>query len=331
MAAAPEWRFDPLTGRRVLISPDRGERPIRAAGECPFCAGHEAETPPEVLAYREPNSAPNGPGWRVRVVPNRYAAVQMDLAIDHGDRSLILPMRPAGSETSRHGSAPGLGVAEVFLECPQHETAFRNLSPTHVADVLRAWRDRLRFWRDDGRLAFAQVFRNEGPAAGASVEHCHSQLIGLPFVPPAVDEELRLAGPGCVFCGWLAAEAGGALFVTESAGFAVLCPPAPRFPGETWVLPKAHAPAFETLTDLELGALADVLRDLVGRIDRSFGRPDFNLIVKSAPFRPAGPFHWRIEALPRTISAAGWEWGTGVVITTMFPEQAADMLRRSRA
>src|SRR5262245_54318196 len=178
MAAAPEWRFDPLTGRRVLISPARAERPRAVGPACPFCEGHESETPPEVLAYRVAGSRPNGPGWRVRVVPNRYAAVRLDA--DRGSGPPGLPSRVlAGLEAGRHASKPGIGVAEVFLECPQHETAFCNLSAEQVRDIIRAWRDRLRFWEIDGRLAFAQVFKNEGPAAGASVEHCHSQLIGI--------------------------------------------------------------------------------------------------------------------------------------------------------
>ena len=319
MAALPEWRSDPLTGRRVLIAPDRADRPRSVGPACPFCEGHEAETPPEVLAYRDPDSRPNGRGWRVRVVPNRYAALRLDLEPE--------PV-PAGLEACRHESAPGFGVAEVFLESPRHETAFRNLPLSHVADVFRAWQDRLRHWRDDGRLDFAQVFKNEGPAAGASVEHCHSQLLGLPFVPPAVDEELarNAAGP-CGYCRWIATERGGPCWVAGSDRFAVVCPPSPRVPGETWVLPTNHAPSFEAMDDRGREDLATVVRDLLGRVSRAGGDPDYNLIVRSAPFRHDGTWHWRIELLPRLTTTAGWEWGTGLLINTMFPEQAARLLR----
>src|SRR5947209_789571 len=241
-------RFDPLTGRKVLISPDRADRPRAVGPACPFCEGHESETPPEVLAYREAGRSADGPGWRVRVVPNRYAALRLDIG---GGRPPGLPEEiPAGLEACRHVSSPGIGVAEVFLECPHHEKAFRNLSQSQAADVIRAWRDRLRCWKADGRIAFAQVFKNEGPAAGASVEHCHSQLIGIPFVPSAVEEELRLAATGpCRFCTWVAAARGGPVFVAESDGFIALCPAAPRFPGETWCLPNQHGSAFEASDD----------------------------------------------------------------------------------
>ena len=226
---------------------------------------------------------------------------------------------------------PGLGVAEVVLECPNHETAFRRLAVDQITDVIRAWRDRLRYWRDDGRLAFAQVFKNEGQAAGASVDHCHSQLIALPFVPPRIVDELKLATKNgeCAFCQWITSERDGPLFVAESDAFVVLSPRAPRFPGETWILANDHSPGFETLTDAEAGELAVVLRNLLERIDRVFAEPDFNLIIKSVPFRHDGPFHWRIEVLPRLTSTAGWEWGTGLLINTVFPEHAAERLRNA--
>jgi|SRR5262245_25087128 len=335
MATAPEWRFDALTGRRVLISPDRAERPLRAGPSCPFCEGHESETPAEMLAYRDAGSPPNGPGWRVRVVPNRYAAVRMDagesFADEPGALAIGVGLTPVANAPVLR--VPGTGVAEVFIECPRHETRFRNLSREQAADVLRAWRDRVRYWGDESSLAFVQVFKNEGPAAGASVEHCHSQLIGIPFVPPEVEAELHhlsllqdFAGI-CSYCRWVESGPADDRFVMQSPRFAVFCPTAPRFPGETWVLPKFHIHTFETLADDKLLELADVLLDLLGRLARAFGDPDFNLIVKLPPFPSSDHYHWRIEVLPRTTSTAGWEWGTGLLINTVFPERAAAMLR----
>jgi UDPglucose--hexose-1-phosphate uridylyltransferase len=198
--------------------------------------------------------------------------------------------------------------------------------PAQAADVIRAWRDRLRFWRDDGRLAFAQVFKNEGLAAGASVEHCHSQLIGIPFVPPAVEEELRrVATVRCPYC-FRNAQLGPTL-VAASGHFLAMCPVAPRFPGETWVLPREHAATFEAIADDRIPGLVAIVFDVLARMDRVFGRPDYNLIVRSAPFRHAGDWHWRIEILPRVTTTAGWEWGTGLLINTMFPEDAARLMR----
>ena len=313
MAAAPEWRFDPLTGRRVLISPDRGERPIRPPAACPFCEGHESETPPELLAFRDPGGSPNGPGWRVRVVPNRYAAVRLDAT---------------GSLN------PGVGVAEVFVESPLHETKFRNLPRDRAEVAIRAWRDRLRFWHDDRRLGFALVFKNEGPLAGASVDHCHSQLIGIPDVPLSIEHELRAIynsldrGYSCPLCEDLSSGTEyRKRLVAESPLFTAVCPAAPRMPGETWICPREHRAHFDKVTDSEIGELDELLRDVLVRIARVFGDPDWNLIVKTAPFKTGGVYHWRIEVLPRTVTLGGWELGTGLVINTMFPEQAAALLR----
>jgi UDPglucose--hexose-1-phosphate uridylyltransferase len=360
MAKAPEWRHDPLTGRSVLISPERAERPLRPGISCPFCEGHESGTPPELLAYRDAQSAPDGPGWRVRVVPNRYAAVRMDagttgepgalagepgaLAGEPGAlatganasdsrRQALPPVAYAPGSPADTPGSPGIGVAEVFIECPHHETRLRNLSRDQVADVLRAWRDRVRYWGNHGQLGFAQMFHNEGPAAGASVEHCHSQLIAIPFVPPDVEREIeslakiiQLTGM-CPYCRWMKTGEAKDRHVLDSEGFAIYCPPAPRFPGESWLLPKDHFLAFDTLGDDQLLELAGLMLDLLVRVDRVFANPDFNLIVKLGAFPLGARFHWRIELLPRTITTAGWEWGTGLMINTMFPETAARLLR----
>jgi len=327
MGKAPEWRQDLLTERLVLISPERAERPLHPGPDCPFCEGHESETPSELLAIRDPNSAANGPGWRVRVVPNRFAAVRMNAGKDRS---------PPPSSPHRNGEGertPGVGKAEVFIECPSHVTKFRELPRKHVTDVIRTWRDRLRTWRDDSRLAFALVFKNEGQAAGASVDHCHSQLIGIPFVPPDIAKEVAhlthlqdIAGV-CPYCRWVESGRSDERFVTESNRFAVFCPHAPRTPGEMWLVPKLHNSSFDALADDKVSELADVLLDALARMDKAFGTPDFNLMVKSAPFRRHPVFHWRIEVLPRTTSTAGWEWGTGLLINTMFPEDAAKLLR----
>jgi UDPglucose--hexose-1-phosphate uridylyltransferase len=343
MSRSPEWRQDPLTERLVLISPERAERPMKSAGVCPFCEGHESETPPEVLAYREPGSTPNGPGWRVRVVPNRFAAVRLDAGTDwHGsvgtDFQSVQHELDAKDrlEVCPHGSAPGIGVAEVFIECPYHEMTFCNLSREQMADVFRAWRDRLRFWHDDGRVAFVQIFRNEGSAAGASLDHCHSQLIGIPFVPHSVVEEvnhlatLRGFAGYCPLCRWVESGRNDERFVLESSRFAAFGPPAPRFPGETWLMPKFHIHAFDALGDDKLLEMADVVRDLLARIDQVFDAPAFNLVMKLPPFPLNDAYHWRLEILPRVTRIAGWELGTGIFINTMFPEDAAKLLRDAR-
>lgn len=307
----PEWRTDPITGRQVIISPIRAERPFLADGFCPFCEHNETETTPESYAIRTTGTPPDGPGWQIRVIPNKYAAVKPDAVATH-DGQRVAP-----------------GIAEVIIEGPTHETHLHRQSPLIVKSLVRVWRDRLAFWRADGRYAYAQVFKNQGAKAGASLSHSHSQLIAVTDVPPQVEAEITRL---CNFDwhAWQEAERHGPRRIIETAELLAVCPIAARFPGEMWIIPKQVSPRFETLTAEQCDAVAELLHELLKRLDKTFHSPDFNIIVKSAPFHfEADQFCWRIEILPRLVTAAGWEYATDVLINPLPPEQAAEMLRQT--
>src|SRR3989338_3939567 len=85
-----ELRKDPIIGRWVIVS-SNGERSpeqfevephVKKGGMCPFCIGNEDKTPPEIEAVRAPGSAPNKPGWSVRVVPNKFPALRIEGELD---------------------------------------------------------------------------------------------------------------------------------------------------------------------------------------------------------------------------------------------------------
>jgi UDPglucose--hexose-1-phosphate uridylyltransferase len=85
----PEFRRDPLHHTWVVFAPKRQRRPqdfgpaIMQSGHLdPFAGGNERLTPHEVYAVRDDASRPNEPGWRVRVVPNRYPAMQIEGALE---------------------------------------------------------------------------------------------------------------------------------------------------------------------------------------------------------------------------------------------------------
>src|SRR3954468_20197485 len=134
----PELRKDPVVGRWVIIATDRAKRPITPRGEgpatgttlCPFCEGHEDKTPPEIIAYRERHTRANERGWRVRVVPNKFPALQVE-----GDRH----KRGDGI----YDKMNGIGAHEVIIECPGHENTMANLSEENIREVLWVYRDRL--------------------------------------------------------------------------------------------------------------------------------------------------------------------------------------------
>ena len=323
----PEWRQNPITGAWVIIAPERGTRPSESPGSpafpplfesCPFCAGHEQHTPPELFAVRAAGSHVNQPGWRVRVVPNRYPAVR-DFAF--------------APEADKHA---GFGKHELVIESPHHDLELAHLLPGQVQDVVTAWRERLRALSHDDRLKYAHVFKNQGTAAGASVAHCHSQIIALPFVPPFLQQELdagqtyHARHERCIFCDLLHAErAARSRIVWESPRYLAVVAYAGRQPYETWILPRQHQCRFETINAEETAELGTMLWQVLSKLQQVIDRLSYNVILHTAPFHegPLPHFHWHLEVLPRISQAAGFEWGTGVYINIVRPEDAAERLR----
>jgi UDPglucose--hexose-1-phosphate uridylyltransferase len=328
----PELRKDPVTGRWVIISTDRQKRPNDFHLEksapigrerCPFCPGHEAMTPPEILAYRQNGGAPNTAGWDLRVVPNKYPALQVEGTIDREGEGIFDRMN-------------GIGAHEVIIETPDHDRSLAVMSEPELERVLWAYRERMLDLKQDHRLRYILVFKNHGAAAGATLEHPHSQLIALPIVPDFVREELEGARlhyqvkERCVYCDVVHQELGdGRRVIQENADIVALAPYAPRFAFETWLLPKRHGARYEMAPRHEYESLARLLRSVLQRLDRALESPPFNLIVHTSPFsEDVGQlYHWHIEIMPKLTRVAGFEWGTGFYINPTPPEEAARVLR----
>src|SRR6185295_15584888 len=327
----PELRKDPVVGRWVIISTERARRPSDFAAEpvrprqteCAFCEGHEHQTPPEILAGRPPDGRPNGPGWTYRVVPNKYPALRIEGELEPAGEGLFDRMN-------------GVGAHEVVIETPQHGASLAGLSVDAVADVLFAFRERMLDLKKDPRFAYVLVFKNHGEAAGASLEHPHSQLIATPIIPIMVTEELTGSAQyfeikeRCVWCDIVRQERRTrSRIVLEANGFVALAPFAPRFPFETWILPTRHRSAFEETGVDELRGLADVLGEFLRRMERVLKYPPFNYMLHTAPLRegPLEHFHWHLEIIPKLTQVAGYEWGSGFFINPVPPEDAAAALR----
>jgi UDPglucose--hexose-1-phosphate uridylyltransferase len=327
----PELRKDPVVGRWVIISTERGRRPsdfpsqpVQAqGGNCVFCSHNEAKTPPEILAVRSPDSAPNAPGWSLRVVPNKFPALRIEGELEPSGEGLYDRMN-------------GVGAHEVVIETPEHAATLATLPADGVADVLLAYRERVVDLKKDPRFAYILVFKNHGAAAGASLEHPHSQLIATPIIPLMVSEELKGGAEyyemkeRCVWCDVIRQERRSRRrVITEAHGFIALAPFAPRFPFETWIMPTHHRSAFEETGVEELRGLAEVLGEFLRRMDRVLQRPPFNFMLHTAPLRegPLDHFHWHLEIIPKLTSVAGYEWGTGFFINPVPPEDAAAALR----
>jgi UDPglucose--hexose-1-phosphate uridylyltransferase len=328
-----EFRQDPVTGRCVIIASNRLNRPRHYDSEtefahsldCPFCEGNESMTPPEVYAQREAHSMADTPGWRVRVVPNKYPALQDSVRWSEADPGI-------------YRTPPGVGVHEVIIESPRHIVNIGALDEKQFVDFLRAYQARLGALRKDRRWRCLLIYKNQGEAAGATLEHVHSQLIALPFVPRELRDEINGAHRhyqstgACFYCAMNQKEFfTGHRLVSSTERFVALCPFAPRFPYETWILPKRHSATFESSSDQDIFDLAGALRNVIVRLTAALGNPAFNYFIHSLPLQESAEhqYHWHIEILPQVAKAAGFEWGSGVYLNSVSPEEAARLLRET--
>lgn len=326
-----EIRQDIVTGKHVIIAVERGKRPhdfsrkeeVKKREFCPFCEGNEKETPPEVAALRDKSHLKaDTPGWRIRVVPNKFAAVNPE------EKLKLL-------QTGIYTYLTGKGAAEVVIESPDHHSTLGSHNLQHVEDLLQIIQDRFLNLSRDKEIRYVQIFKNYGSVAGASLEHPHWQIISTPLIPTVQIEELKGAAAyfnehgRCVFCTMIAAEKESRTrLVAENDFFIAFCPYASRYPFETWILPKDHQSTFGSLTEGEITSLARILQGIIHQLEEGFN-PPYNLIIHSAPVgdAQANHFHWHIEILPRLTITAGFELGTGIFINPIAPEIAAETLK----
>jgi UDPglucose--hexose-1-phosphate uridylyltransferase len=326
-----ELRKDPVLGRWVIIATERSRRPsdfepeVRrpAGGFCPLCEGNEDKTPPEIIAFRNDGTPPNTPGWTLRVVPNKFPALRIEGDLGREGDGIYDKMN-------------GIGAHEVVIETPRHSETLITLPLKAVENVLRAYRQRIVDLRRDRRFQYVLVFKNHGAAAGASLEHPHSQLIALPIVPKRVREEIEGAKnyfhykDRCVFCDVIRQELQQkSRVVSENEFFVSITPFASSSPFETWILPKVHHPNFGFMESLPVQEAAQILQETLYRMDRVLDDPPYNYIIHSSPYPDVDRdyYHWHIEIIPKLTKMAGFEWGTGFFINPTPPEEAAEYMR----
>lgn len=339
----PELRRDPVCGQWIIIAPNRSARPTDhpaashrpdPADGCPFCRGHESQTPPATLTIdRDGNTVPGESDWLVRVIPNRYPALTSP---SPGEVSGQWPQLASGSASMPFERQPAHGHHEVIVESPAHHRLLTQLDVPQVERILSAWRARMEQLAADPHVRHISLFRNSGAAAGASLEHVHSQIMALPFVPPRTLVELQAAEQhlqqeGCRLWSQLITDerTDGSRVLDSTDGFTVYCPFASQFPAEIWIVPRIPAPHFAAASMDTLQQLAAVLHRTLRQLDTAFGQPDFNLSVHTAPLhdRRREAYQWHVRILPRLSGIAGFELSSGSWINPLAPEDAARQLR----
>ena len=300
-----EIRTDVLTGRQVIIAEGRRARPVQnhpfrtevSLSDDPFLEGRETETPDERLALRRHDSAANQPGWLVRVVPNRYPAIQP------------LPAKHIGQPA---------GIHDVVLECPDFRTRLLELNVIEIARVMRAWQLRIQQIEQETRNGSGALFlfRNEGREAGASLAHCHSQILWLP-----TDSSAGHAAEGQLEQ-WLLKELEDEhRLVSRDKDLAVICPFASRVSWHTRIIPLRTLP-FSTLTVSNLMTIASLLKRLVQTVATLIGPFPHNVTLNQATG------NWYLDIMPRTGGIAGLELMSNLDLVTVAPESACQQLQK---
>ena len=318
-----QLRLNPLTGRWVTIAIDRDARPgdlisrqlpVQAdlSLPCPFCRGNEEASPPALETYDRQGE------WVVRIVPNRYPAFD-------GDEPLrVNNLGPVFTQ------AVASGIHEVLVFTPEHGGTWADLDDAQAAVTMAAIRDRMEAHAGRPQIRYTQVIVNHGREAGASLEHPHGQLLGIPFVPGEIAEEeagFRRFEGSCLLCTTLEAEeAAHHRVVYADERVLVVCPFWSGTPFEMLVLPRAHEVHVTAAAPPDVAAVGRAMRDVLGRLRATVGDVAYNLVFHTAPHRHAGPYHWHVHVLPRLTSLAGFEQGTGVMIDIVSPEMAAKQL-----
>jgi len=328
-----QLRRDPITGRWIIVNYEKVIAPEEFSFEkvvksndtqtCPFCQGNERLTPPEIVAHRKIGK-PNSPGWTIRVVPNKYPALEVKGDLKKVGLGVFDKMN-------------GIGTHEVIIDIPGHMPDIADISDSQAEEVIWSYLGRSTDLEKDSRFKYILIFRNYGKSAGASLEHPHSQLIALPIVPKRVNEELHSSleyhhyKDRCVFCDILNQELmDKERIIDENESFILFCPFVSRFPYEMWIMPKRHESHFTSLLKEEVKPLGIILRNAMKKLKKLLNDPPYNYIIHTSPINgfEKDYYHWHIEIMPKLVNVAGFEWGSGFYVNPVPPEVAAKNLMK---
>lgn len=330
----PELRQNIVTKEWVIIATERAKRPgvyiesdrhvITSTRKlqdpaCPFCPGNEEL---DLEIERIPFSAK----WQVRTVHNKYPALAKDVELARtyqGVQRLI----------------SGVGHHEVVVEHPLHNTTLALMKKEEIALVFEMFYNRGWEIQNDRRIEQIVYFKNHGERAGASIDHPHSQIIGLPVVPLHIRQRTEEARRyfddtgRCVFCVMLEDELDRQVRVVATSehfvAFVLYAAPSPFY---VWVMPKRHSVSYLYTDEEERVDLAEILHNVLRRLFVALRDPPFNLVIRSAPVKELNNdyLHWHLEVIPRLKRTAGFELGSGMYINPTLPQDCAQFLREAK-
>ena len=322
-----------------IIAEERAKRPSDFAGaaeasekntsdSCVFCGGNEEKTPPATAVYKKGEIfADTGEkrvrNWDFRCFPNLYPALSSPLSPAPFPASPTPGFSGKGLEVF-----PGFGFHEVIVESPVHGKKLKDFSDTEISGLMRVYKDRVCHYAAHEKIRYVSLFKNSGKAAGASLDHTHSQLIALPVCPPGLERELKAIRKRktCPYCALLDTEKASPRFIHENSKFVAFAPYYSIGPFEVWILPKEHISFLGDFSPALLFALGEILREVLRSYAKILGNMPYNHMFYQLFETPE--YHLNLRLLPRISTAAGFELNTGIYINTVSPEKAASYLRR---
>ncbi len=297
-----------LLNKYVIIAPGRAKRPqdvkkemvVRRTKACPFCVENiKREKIVDEIKKHDDASA-----WQVLSLKNVFPAVSLD-----NDKAY--------------------GVQEVIIETPEHTKELGELAVPEIEAVLKMYAKRTKAIALNKNIEYILCFKNQGSKAGASIIHDHSQVFATHILPPDIGEELRLAreyqkkNKTCAYCDLLKKELKSDRKIYEDKQVAAIAPYASEFSYEAWIFTKRHLDNIAELSEEEFTALAKIYKHILEKLrilDLSF-----NVFLHQVVSDKNQHFCMKIE--PRESVWGGVELGSGVIINTVSPEDAAKFYR----
>jgi UDPglucose--hexose-1-phosphate uridylyltransferase len=322
-------RQNPLTGRWVLVSPHRTQRPWLGQIEpqaAPDLQVHDADCylcPGNKRAKGATNPNYEGP-WAFQ---NDFPALLLGSNADIEAQDLFRAEVVSGE-------------CRVICFSPNHSLTLPQLSKEQVRSVIDCWAAQSS--ELGTQYTWVQLFENKGAAMGCSNPHPHGQLWASSHVPdePAIEDERQrayFAETGHSLLTEVAAqEAGGPRVVIETPDWLVIVPWWAVWPFETLLMPRFSVQRIEHLNAAQRDGLADVLRELTARYDNLFGCPfPYSMGWHGAPYLPGDHSHWILHAhfyppLLRSATVRKFMVGYEMLAEAqrdLTPEQAAERLR----
>jgi UDPglucose--hexose-1-phosphate uridylyltransferase len=330
-----EFRYCKLTKEWTLFSPERLKRPSdldnkkeQQPGElihdsCPFDMGKEQFTPNEISRISQDGK------WKCRVVPNLYNALSVDIK----------------RQSEREGcfeKSNGFGAHEIVIETPNHDKQIWDYDYNDLINYFTILQQRVINLKEDDRLVYLSVFKNQGQNAGASMSHSHSQIMGLPFMPKKITEEIGYKKE--YFKQHKRALLDDLVYeeqhykhniIAQNSEFIVYCPYASQFAFEAKIVSLKKLSSLSEFTKSDLSSLSDIVNDCFKMFYNALGEVAFNMIINNAPYQDYDEdtqeyYRFNIEIKPRIYKHAGFELNSNISVNVMLPEDASKIFKENR-